>query len=191
MTIDGMALNYDLPNLELIRGDPARVAANAVPLIRQHAFECRLSRALKSADTGGLLDPQTGLLTREAFKRDFATAVVQAQQRGGGLSVARFSFPASHERAQLDGARILSRLMRQMDFGALQDDGSIVVVFAETDLRNAHMIARRLCSVMKHTIHGKREARIEPDVTVATLLASDSAKSIMARLSDGARRAAS
>ena len=34
--------------------------------------------------------------------------------------------------------------MRQMDFGAVQDDGSIVVVFAETDLRNAHMIARRL-----------------------------------------------
>ena len=34
--------------------------------------------------------------------------------------------------------------MRQMDFGALEDDGSIVVVFADADLRNAHMIARRL-----------------------------------------------
>jgi hypothetical protein len=190
MTIDGPGLNYDLPNLELIRGDPTRVAANALPLIRQHAFESRLSRALKSADTGGLLDPQTGLLTLQAFKRDFATTVVQTQQRGGRLSVARFSFRASHQRAQLDGARILSRLIRQMDFGAVQDDGSIVVVFAETDLRNAHMIARRLCSVMKHTIHGKHEARVEPDVTVATLLASDSTNSILARLTDGARRAA-
>jgi hypothetical protein len=190
VTIDGLMPSHDLPNLELISGDPARVASNALPLIRQHAFESRLSRTLKSIDAGGLLDSQTGLLTPAAFNRDFATAVYQTQSRGGGLSVARFSYRGSHERAQLDGARIISRLMRQMDFGAVQDDGSIVVVFAETDLRNAHMIARRLASVMKHTIHAKRESRAEPDVTVATLLAADSAKSILARLTDEARRAA-
>jgi hypothetical protein len=191
MTIDGLTPNYDLPNLELISGDPVRVASNALPLIRQHAFESRLSRALKSIDAGGLLDPRTGLLTLEAFNRDFATAVYQTQSRGGGLSVARFSYRGSHRRAQLDGARIISRLMRQMDFGAVQDDGSIVVVFAETDLRNAHMIARRLSSVMKHTVHAKHESRVEPDVTVATLLATDSAKSILARLTAETRRAAS
>ena len=105
--------------------------------------------------------------------------------------MARFSYRRSQERAQLDGARIISRLMRQMDFGAVQADDAIVVVFAETDLRNAHMIARRLSSVMKHTIHANREQRAEPDVTVATLLPSDSAKSILARLTDQARRAAS
>jgi hypothetical protein len=191
MTIDGLTPSYDLPNLELIYGDPARVASNALPLIRQHAFESRLSRALKSIDAGGLLDLRTGLLTLEAFNRDFATAVYQTQSRGGGLSVARFSYRGSHQRAQLDGARIISRLMRQMDFGAVQDDGAIVVVFAETDLRNAHMIARRLSSVMKHTVHAKRESRAEPDVTVATLTATDSAKSMLARLTDEARRAAS
>jgi hypothetical protein len=191
VTIDGLTPNYDLSNLELISGDSARVASNALPLIRQHAFESRLSRALKSIDAGGLIDPRTGLLTLDAFNRDFATAVYQAQSRGGGLSVARFSFRGSQERAQLDGARIISRLMRQMDFGAVQDDGSIVVVFAETDLRNAHMIARRLSSVMKHTIQTSRESRVEPDVSVATLLATDSAKSILARLTDQARRAAS
>src|SRR5471030_1025529 len=182
LTIDGLTPSYDLPNLEVISGDPARVAANALPLIRQHAFEARLSRTLKSIDAGGLLDPRTGLLTLAAFNRDFATAVYQIQSRGGGLSVARFSFGQNHERAQLDGARIISRLMRQMDFGAVQNDGSIVVTFAETDLRNAHMIARRFSSVMKHTIHAKREAHVEPDVTVAALLPSDSAKSILARL---------
>jgi hypothetical protein len=191
VTIEGVNLFYDLPNLEPISGDSTRVAINALPLIRQHAFESRLSRALKSIDAGGLLDPETGLLTLEAFSRDFATAVYQTQSRGGGLAVARFSFGQSHERAQLDGARIASRLMRQMDFGAVQDDGSIIVVFAETDLRNAHMIARRLSSVMKHTIHTSRESRAEPDVTVVTLLPSDSAKSILARLTDQARRAAS
>jgi hypothetical protein len=191
VTIEGVTPSHDLPNLELISGDPAHIASNALPLIRQHAFESHLSRTLKSIDAGGLLDPRTGLLTLEAFNRDFATAVYQTQSRGGGLSVARFSFGPNHERAQLDGARIISRLMRQMDFGAAQDDGSIVVVFAETDLRNAHMIARRLSSVMKHTIHARRESRAEPEVTVATLLASDSAKSILARLTDEARRAAS
>jgi hypothetical protein len=191
VTIDGLTANYDLPNLERISGDAARVASNALPLIRQHAFEGRLSRTLKSIDAGGLLDPRTGLLTLDAFNRDFATAVYQTQSCGGGLSVARFSYRGSHERAQLDGARIISRLMRQMDFGTMQDDGSIVVVFAETDLRNAHMIARRLSSVMKHTIHASRESRAEPEVTVATLLATDSAKSILARLTDRARRVAS
>ena len=94
-------------------------------------------------------------------------------------------------RAQLDGARILSRLMRQMDFGAAQEDGSVIVVFAETDLRTAHVIARRLSSVMRHTSHGKRDARAEPVVTLATLLPSDTAKSLLARLYDEARRAAS
>ncbi len=90
MTMDRLTPNYDLPNLELISGDSARVASNALPLIRQHALQSRLSRALKSIDAGGLLDPRTGLLTPDAFDRDFATAVFQTQSRGGGLSVARF-----------------------------------------------------------------------------------------------------
>jgi hypothetical protein len=65
------------------------------------------------------------------------------------------------------------------------------VVFAETDLRTAHMIARRLSSVMRHTSHGKRDAGSEPVVTLATMLPSDSARSLLARLTDEARRAAS
>src|SRR5258707_36828 len=67
----------------------------------------------------------------------------------------------------------------------------VVVAFAETDLRTAHMIARRLCSVMRHTSHGKRDARPEPIVTLATMLPTDSAKSLLARLCEDTRRAAS
>jgi hypothetical protein len=191
VTSDELAPVYDLPNLEIISGDPERIAANALPLIRQHAFEAHLSRTLRSIDAGGLLDPKSGLLTSTAFERDFATAVYQTLARGGGLSVARFAFDADNTRAQLDGARILSRLMRQMDFGAAQQDGSVVVVFAETDLRTAHMIARRLSSVMRHTSHGQGDARSEPAVTVASMQPSDSAKSLLARLYEQARRAAS
>ena len=191
VTSDAASAEYDLPNLEIINAEAPRVAANAWPLIRQHAFEANLGRILKSIDAGGLLDPRTGLLAPAAFDRDFATAVYQTLSRGGGLSVARFAFDPDHPRAQVDGGQILSRLMRQMDFGAPQADGSVIVVFAETDLRTAHMIARRLSSVIRHTTHGKRDPRSEPAVTVATLSPSDTAKSLLARLSEEAHRAAS
>jgi hypothetical protein len=191
LTADGLRPAYDLPNLEFITGAPERIAANALPLIRQHALEAHLSRTLRSIDADGLLDARCGLLTAAAFQRDLATAVYQTLSRGGGLSMARFAFDPEHPRAQLDGARILSRLMRQMDFGAVQDDGSVIVAFAETDLRTAHMIARRLASVMRHTSHGKRDARSEPVVTLATLQPDDSAKSLLARVCNESRRAAS
>jgi hypothetical protein len=191
VTAGDLAPAYDLPNLEIISGDAAQVAATALPLIRQHAFEAHLSRTLKAIDADGLIDARTGLLTPEVFERDFARAIYQTQQRGGGLSVARFAFDPEHPRAQFDGARIISRLMRRMDFGAAQDDGSVVVVFAEADLKTAHTIARRLSSVMRHTSHGNRDTRSEPTVTVATLLPNDSAKSLRSRLYEGAQRAAS
>src|SRR5947208_9629493 len=159
VTANDLAPAYDLPNLEIVADDAAQVVATALPLIRQHAFETHLSRTLKAIDADGLIDARTGLLTREAFERDFASAIYQTQQRGGGLSVARFAFDPEHPRAQLDGARIISRLLRQMDFGAAQEDGSVVVVFAEADLKTAHTVARRLSSVMRHTSHGQRDER--------------------------------
>jgi len=186
-----LAPTYDLPNLEVVSDAAAQVVATALPLIRQHAYEAHLSRTLKAIDADGLIDARTGLLTPEAFERDFASAIYQTQQRGGGLSVARFAFDPEHPRAQFDGARIISRLMRQMDFGAAQGDGSVIVVFAETDLKTAHTIARRLSSVMRHTSHGQRDAHSEPTVTVATLLPNDSAKSLRSRLQEEAHRAAS
>jgi hypothetical protein len=193
VSVAGLTAGFDLPNLELSSGEPARVAADALPLIRQHAFEARLRRTLVSIDSDGLLDPRTGLLTQLAFDRDFATAVNQTASRGSEISMSRFSFDRIPERVRLDAARILGRLMRRMDFATLRDDGSLIVVFAETSLREAQMITKRLSSVMKHTMHGpKRDSRIEPHVTLATLLPSDSAQSILARLYDqNPRRAAS
>ena len=190
----GLTTGYDLPNLEISSGDPQTVAAHAVPLIRQQAFESRIARALKSIDVGGLLDPRTGLLNEDAFSRDFETAVTDTQTRGAGLSVARISFVQGSisERMRLDAARILSRLMRRMDFATLDEEGAIVVVFAETDLRNAHAIARRLTSVLKHTMYStKRDQRLDPQVTLATLMPGDTAAAILRRLQTEAHRAAS
>ena len=186
-----LAPAYDLPNLEIMSADAAQVAATVLPLIRQHAFEAHLSRTLKAIDADGLIDALTGLLTAQAFARDFARAVYHTQERGGGLSVARFAFDPANPRAHIDGGRIIGRLMRQMDFGSIQDDGSVLVAFAETDLKMAHAIARRLSSVMRHTSHGARDTRSEPVVTVATLLPKDSAKSLLSRLDEDAQRAAS
>jgi hypothetical protein len=191
VTLQGVVPTYDLPNLEIIRGDPAYIAVNALPLIRQHSFETQLSRTLRSIDAGGLLDPATGLLTQTAFEQDLAIAVREMLSQGGGLAVARFAFDSGHPRAQLDGARIVSRLMRQMDFGTLREDGSVIAVFAEADLRLAHSIARRFSSVMRHTSHGKRDTRAEPEVTLASLEPSDTVQSLLARLYRDGRRAAS
>jgi hypothetical protein len=191
-SLAGIKRSYELANLEIIRGDPHQVVANAAPLIRQHAFEARLNRALKSLDAGGVLDPRTGLLTPEAFDKDFAKAVTDITERGGGLSAARFSFDRADVRASLDAARILSRLMRRMDFAALQADGSIIAAFAETDLRMANVIVRRLASVLKHTmLSADDKARIDPHVTLATLKTNDSAEAVLERLQTGNKRAAS
>jgi hypothetical protein len=191
LTSDALAPTYGLPNLEIIAGEPRLIAANALPLIRQHAFEAYLSRALRSIDRGGLTDAQTGLLTRAAFSRDFAAAVEQTLSHGGSLSVARFVFDPPRGPAQRDGGRIISRLKRRMDFGAVHEDGSIIVVFAETDLRTAHSIARRLTSVMRHTSHAKGKPGSAPAVTVATTLPSDSVRSLLARLYEDSQREAS
>ena len=184
-----LARDYDLANLETISAEPTDIAACALPLIRQHAFEAQLNRTLNTLDAGGLLDPRTGLLTSVAFARDFTKAVKQTLSAGGGLSVARFAFEPRNERARLDGARIVSRLKRRTDFGAVHHDGSVLIVFSNTDLRDAHAIARRLSSVMRHTSHGRR-ARSDAVVTVATLLPSDTPKLLLARLYEGAHREA-
>jgi hypothetical protein len=187
----GVQPRYELVNLEIIRGEPQQIVANAAPMIRQQAFENRLNRALQSLDAGGVLDPRTGLLTTEAFDKDFSKAVADITTRGGGLSAARFSFDNRDTRTSLDAARILSRLMRRMDFASLQSDGSIIAAFAETDLRMANVIVRRLASVLKHTmLSADDRARMDPHVTLATLKANDSAEALLDRLQNG-RRAAS
>jgi len=185
-----LASSYQLPNLEIVSGSAARVAAYALPLIRQNAFEVRLGRMLQSIEADGLLDPRTGLLTWEAFERDLTRAIRDALAQGSALSVTRFTFEA--ERTRVDGARILSRLMRKTDFGAsCPDDLSILAVFTETEARAAQGIARRLASVMRHTTYRGQELQTGPDVATAALLPADTVDALLSRLRQGVRRAAS
>ena len=128
--------------------------------------------------------PTPACLANEAFWRDLNRAVDDAEKRGIGLSIARFSFAHANRRISVDAARVLSRLMRQVDFACREADNSIFAVFTETDLREAHVIARRIASVLKNTMLApeKKRTGIDAAVTLATLKSTDSVDSLIARV---------
>ena len=176
-----------LPNIDHVDGDPARLVARMVPLVRMHAFEARLKRMLKSLDADGMFDPDTGLHTRDTFARELGKAAAEAGDRSQPLSLARFSFDgALDERASMDGARLVTRLIRNIDFACRDDDGSILIAFTQTDLRSAHVVARRIAGLIKNTMLVPRRGRdnVAANVTLATLKAGDTLDSLMARVMD-------
>jgi len=185
-----------LPNLERLGGEPTAVVERILPLVRLHAFEARLQRQLKAIDAKGLLDPQTGLYTVAAFLRDLNRVVEDAKDRRLAMSLARFSFPPSIDRrANMDAARLASRLVRSVDFACRAIDGSILMAFSGTPLRSAHVVARRIASVLRHTMLASEGAegkpvRVDPMVTLASLKATDTVESLLARVSESAAVAA-
>jgi hypothetical protein len=182
-----------LPNL-IRQGDPARLVERILPLVRLQVFESHLKRTLKSLESEGAVDPATGLLACEAFWRDLDRAVQEADDGGGCLSVARFSFEdLADPRATVDAARLFSRLVRNIDFACQEHDGSILAAFTETDLRSAHVVARRIASVLRHTmLSPDRDRRaIKPTVTLATLKPTDNLSTLVARVGTYPKVAAS
>lgn len=173
-----------LPNLIRVDSNPEQLVSRLVPLVRLQAFESHLKRVLKSIETDGGIDPETGLLAREAFWRDLERTVQEAEDGGGALSVARFSFEDIDRRSSVDAARLFSRLVRDIDFACRETDGAILAAFTDTDLRSAHVVARRIASVLKHTMlspDGDRRT-IRPTVTLATLKPSDNLSTLVARV---------
>ena len=174
-----------LPNLVRVESDPALLVEHLLPLVRLQTFESHLKRLLKSLETEGTVDPETGLLGHDAFWRDLDRAVHQAENGGGCLSVARFAFEElTDRRASIDAARLFSRLVRNIDFACREQDGSILAAFTETDLRSAHVVARRIASVLKHTMLAPDHERrtIRPTVTLATLKPTDNLSTLVARV---------
>jgi hypothetical protein len=170
-----------LPNLIRLHGNPTSQVEHFLPMVELQAFEGHLKRMLKSVDSDGALDPETGLLSGAAFWRDLERAVHQAEDGGGALSIARFSFEGVDRRASIDAARLFSRLVRTIDFACREQDGAIVAAFTETDLRSAHVVARRLASVLKHTMLASEQA-LKPTVTLATLKPTDNLSTLVARV---------
>ncbi|MGA9083488.1 MAG: GGDEF domain-containing protein, partial [Pseudolabrys sp.] len=174
-----------LPNIDQVAADPARLVARMVPLVRMRAFEARLKRMLKSLDTEGMFDPESGLLTRQSFWRDLGKVAAEAADRSLPLSVARFSFDGAVDgRASLDAARLMTRLIRNIDFATRDEEGAILVAFTQTDLRSTHVIARRIAGTLKATMltPQRTDAPLTANVTLATLKAGDTLDTLMMRL---------
>ena len=174
-----------LPNIDQVAADPGRLVARMVPLVRMRAFEARLKRMLRSLDTEGMFDPDSGLLTRQSFWRDLNKVAVEAADRSLPLSVARFSFGgAADERASLDAARLMTRLIRNIDFAARDEEGAILVAFTQTDLRSTHVIARRIAGTLKNSMltSQRTDEPLNANVTLATLKAGDTLDTLMMRV---------
>jgi hypothetical protein len=173
------------PNVLRVESDPVRLVELLLPYIRLQAFESHLKRSLKSLETDGVVDPETGLLAYDAFWRDLDRACRDAEDGGGCLSIARFSFEELDDRrSSIDAARLFSRLVRDIDFACQENDGSILAAFTETDLRSAHVVARRIASVLKHTMLSpeREHGAIKPTVTLATLKPTDNLSTLVARV---------
>ena len=172
-----------LPNAVAAR-DPQVLLQRVLPLIRQRSLETALKRLLNSIEHKGMIDARTGLLNADAFGRALELSIEDAGERRSTFSLARFAFDEPLDRRTgMDVARLVSRLVRNTDFACRHDDGSILFVFGDTGLRDAHVAARRLASVLKHTMlrPGDR-AGISPSVTLATLKPGDTALTLLARI---------
>jgi hypothetical protein len=172
-----------LPNFEQVAAPPAQLAATMLPFARLHAFGARLKRMAASLDQQGLLDPDSGLTAPAAFMRELARAVADAETHGTGLSLARFTLDAApNSRASLDAARIAGRLVRASDLACRDEDGTILIAFTDTELAIAHVVARRIAAVLKHTtVAGGDRNGLSPTVALVARQRGDTAASLAAR----------
>ena len=177
--IGGSKPNVDcspLPNYERFDARPSEVLEWMMPLIRLHAYEARLQRELAAIEANGLLDPNTGLFSIPAFSAELVHAVDDARARQAALSLACFALPAEADRnVSLDAARQMSLLVRSVDYACWADARTILVALPETQLRDAHVIARRLGNALSSTMltSDRKEGRIEPTASLVTLKATD------------------
>ena len=176
-----------LPNADQFGGEPEAIAAHILPFARMHAFAARLKRVSASLDQKGALATESGLMTHTAFMTELHRAAATAEARGAGLSLARLSFGTLlNRRASLDAARITGRLLRASDIACRDEDGSILIAFTETDLVTAHVVARRIASVLKHTTLslGAERTRLGPTVALAAFRPRDTVETLVARTVD-------
>ncbi|MGE0063056.1 MAG: GGDEF domain-containing protein [Xanthobacteraceae bacterium] len=173
---------HDMSNVDLVTGDPSRVVAHMVPRVRLNALEIRLNRMLKALETEGMFDPETGLMAQNGFWAELTKAMSEANKQSQALSVARFAFDAHDRRTQLDGARLATRLIRNIDFAGRDDDGALLVAFTQTDLYEAQVVARRLAGALKKGMAGPGHLPVTANVTLAAMKANDSIDTLMARI---------
>jgi hypothetical protein len=176
-----------LPHL-VFANEPVCLVSRILPLVRLHAFEARLRRALDAFVKEGVIDPLTGLMNEPAFMAELDRVICDASRRSSGLSVARLIFERDIEPRTLDdAARLISRLVRGADFACLDRDGSILVTFADTAPRQAQTGAKRLVNVLRNTMRqAGRRRPVSPDIALTAWRSTDTAESLLARITPSA-----
>ena len=108
----------------------------------------------------------------------------ESADRSLPLSIARFTFDGvSDARGNLDIARLMTRLIRNIDFATRDEEGAILVAFTQTDLRGAHVFVRRLAGALKELmLTSQSTASFTANVTLATLKAGDTLDTLMMRV---------
>jgi hypothetical protein len=78
----------------------------------------------------------------------------------------------------------MTRLIRNIDFATGEDDGATLVAFTQTDLRSAHVVARRIAANLKNTVGtpARPHDKVTANVTLATLKSGDTLDSLMLRV---------
>jgi hypothetical protein len=180
-----------LTNMSRVTSEPMRAVARMLPMARMRAFETRLKRMLKTLETEGMFDADTGLHSHDHFISDLAKTVADAEQSGHALSIARIALSGALDgRAQRDGARLVTRLTRNIDFACQDRDGALLVVFSQTCLRDAHLVARRMAASLRAKMLDSDRGDVHAEVTLATLKANDNVDTLLRRVMGSAAIAA-
>ena len=110
-----------------------------------------------------MIDPQTGLFNAERSGGISSAAIEDAGPQRRALSLARFSFDEPLDRrTSLDAARLCQPAGPRRRFRLPRGRRLDPVRVYRTDLRGAHVVARRLASVLKHTMLRPNSARPQP-----------------------------
>jgi hypothetical protein len=81
----------------------------------------------------------------------------------------------------------MTRLIRNIDFAVRDEDGAILIVFTQTDLRSTNVIARRIAGMLRNNMLTPPGAGEPPSahVTLATLKIGDKLDTARGRRPDG------
>ena len=170
--------------------DPSAWSSASCRSCALQAFGQRSSACSNRSTPTACSIPTPGCSANEAFWRDLDRAVEDAEKRGVGLSVARFSFDGMPTAAlSLDAARLFSRLVRKSISPA-----------ARTTTRSSPSSPRPICArpmwsraaspACSSTPCWRRTDRnaIDAAVTLATLKPTDNVDTLIARVVGEAAR---
>ena len=175
-----------LPNVDRIDGDPDAWSRASLPPVRLHAFEARLKRMLAASKATA-----SSIRNRPSYPRPFLPGTQQSHRRSwaaghalsiGALLVRRRS-PA-HARPMT--ARGWWRgLIAQQRLRLPGRRRSLLIGFGQTDLRSAHLVARRMAAALRRQMLDADRRRIDAHVTLATLKGTDTLDPLLQRVDGG------